>query len=203
MKDILKNVIIMVLFCVAAGIGLGAVYAITSPLIEKNNEERLKSSLAEVIEAENFDALDLDEDAIISALADAGIEKEAAKINTVYVASDASGEVVGYDFDVSEMEGYGGEINFIVGIDNEGAVTGISILSINETAGLGMKAKEADFRDQYVGKAVESFVVTKTGKTADNEIDAISAATITSKAMTKGVNAAIVAFNVVGGGVNE
>lgn len=133
----------------------------------------------------------------------ADISTNAAKINTIYEAKDASGNVVGYDFDVSEMEGYGGEINFIVGIDNEGAITGISILKISETAGLGMKAKEADFRDQYVGKAVESFVVTKTGKTADNEIDAISAATITSKAMTKGVNAAIVAFNVVGGGVNE
>ncbi len=203
MKEILKNVIIMVLFCVAAGIGLGAVYAITSPLIEKNNEARLQASLAEVLEAESFEAIDLDEDAIIDALTDAGIEKEAAKINTVYKATDASGNTVGFDFDVSEMEGYGGEINFIVGIDTDGAITGVSILKINETAGLGMKAKEADFRDQYVGKAVESFVVTKTGKTADNEIDAISAATITSKAMTKGVNAAIVAFNVVGGGVNE
>ncbi|MBE5969164.1 MAG: RnfABCDGE type electron transport complex subunit G [Lachnospiraceae bacterium] len=203
MKEILKNVVIMVLFCVAAGLGLGAVYAITAPLIEKNNEARLQASLAEVLEAESFEAIDLDEDAIINALTDAGIEKESAKINTVYKATDASGNTVGFDFDVSEMEGYGGEINFIVGIDTDGAITGVSILKINETAGLGMKAKEADFRDQYVGKAVESFVVTKTGKTADNEIDAISAATITSKAMTKGVNAAIVAFNVVGGGVNE
>ena len=203
MKEILKNVVIMVLFCVAAGLGLGAVYAITAPLIEKNNEERLKASLAEVIEAENFEEIEISEDEIIAALEEAEISKEAAKINTVYKATDASGNTVGFYFDVSEMEGYGGEINFIVGIDNEGAITGVSILKINETAGLGMKAKEADFKDQYVGKAVESFVVTKTGKTADNEIDAISAATITSKAMTKGVNAAIVAFNVVGGGVNE
>ena len=165
MKEILKNVVIMVLFCVAAGLGLGAVYAITAPLIEKNNEERLKASLAEVIEAENFEEIEISEDEIIAALEEAEISKEAAKINTVYKATDASGNTVGFDFDVSEMEGYGGEINFIVGIDNEGAITGVSILKINETAGLGMKAKEADFKDQYVGKAVESFVVTKTGKT--------------------------------------
>ena len=78
------------------------------------------------------------------------------------------------------------------------------MLSISETAGLGMKADEAEFKDQYKDKNVESFSVTKTGEDGDNMIDAISGATITSNAVTNAVNSALVYYqNELGGGVNE
>ena len=54
-----------------------------------------------------------------------------------------------------------------------------------------LKAKQADFRDQYVGKNADSLTVTKTGASEDNEIDAISGATVTSNAVTNAVNAAL------------
>ena len=91
-----------------------------------------------------------------------------------------------------------------VGIREDGTVTGIEMLSISETAGLGMKAKEADFKDQFKDKNVIKFTYTKTGESGDDMIDAISGATITTNAVTNAVDSALVYFqNELGGGSNE
>ena len=86
-----------------------------------------------------------------------------------------------------------------MGIDNEGTVKGIEILKISETAGLGMKAKESRFKDQFAEKKVAQFSYTKTGASADFEIDAISGATITTKAVTNAVNAGLAFYGNLGG----
>ena len=62
-----------------------------------------------------------------------------------------------------QTQGYGGDITFTLGIRNDGTVNGYEILSISETAGLGMKAKEDAFKQQFSGKKVDSFAYTKTG----------------------------------------
>lgn len=113
-------------------------------------------------------------------------------------------ETIGYVVTVTDKEGYGGNIQISVGILNDGTVNGISILDISETAGLGMRAKEPEFYEQYAGRQAASFEVTKNGESGDNMIDALSGATITSKAVTGGVNAALSYYqNVLGGSVNE
>ena len=95
---------------------------------------------------------------------------------------------------VTDHEGYGGDIQFTVGISNEGVVTGISILSIDETAGLGMKADTDEFKSQFVGMSAEQPIAyTKTGE--EGKIDAISGATVTTNAMVNGANAAIALYN--------
>ena len=105
---------------------------------------------------------------------------------------------------VTDKEGYGGDIQISVGILADGTVNGISILSIGETAGLGMNATNPDFYNQYAGKQVASFEVTKNGESGDNMIDALSGATITSRAVTGGVNAALAYYQTItGGSVNE
>ena len=101
---------------------------------------------------------------------------------------------------VTSHEGYGGDITVSMGIDNEGTVKGIELLKISETAGLGMKAKEPAFKDQFKDKNVTQFAYTKTGASSDFEIDAISGATITTKAVTNAVNAGIEYYAVLGGG---
>lgn len=73
----------------------------------------------------------------------------------------------------------------------DGTVSGIEFLTITETAGLGMNAQKPEWKAQYAGKNVEEFSVTKSGASADNEINAISGATITSNAVTGAVNAAV------------
>ena len=86
-----------------------------------------------------------------------------------------------------------------MGIDNEGTVKGIEMLKISETAGLGMKAKEDRFKDQFKNKNVAQFSYTKTGAASDFEIDAISGATITTKAVTNAVNTGLEYFARIGG----
>ncbi len=88
-----------------------------------------------------------------------------------------------------------------MGMDSQGTLKGIEILKISETAGLGMKAKESRFRDQFKDKAVTQFSYTKSGASSDFEIDAISGATITTKAVTNAVNAALVCFRSLGGDI--
>ena len=84
---------------------------------------------------------------------------------------------------------------FAADADNDGKITGISVISQTETAGLGAvcaekTSKGEDFRNQYAGKSGEITVI-KSGEPADNEIVAISGATISSKAVTAGINAAL------------
>ena len=90
-----------------------------------------------------------------------------------------------------------------VGIDSNGTITGLELLEISETAGLGMKAADKSFREQYIGIKSDKVEYVKGNASADNEIDAISSATITTKAVTDGVNAALVAFKELGGASNE
>jgi len=78
-----------------------------------------------------------------------------------------------------------------VGIDNKGKLIGIKILSHTETPGLGAKAAEPAFSDQFEQKNVDSVVITKTKPAAENEVQAISGATITSRAVADGVNTAL------------
>lgn len=115
---------------------------------------------------------------------------------TYYDGLDESGETLGYVFSTS-AKGYGGDIDVMVGVGTDGKVKGVSILSISETAGLGMNAKNDSFLKQFTGKSGE-IGVSKTSP-ADNEIQALTGATITSKAMTSAVNTALSLYNEVGG----
>lgn len=88
--------------------------------------------------------------------------------------------------------GYGGAVEFIVGIDEAYNITGIKIVNMSETAGLGAKAKEEKFLSQLVGKKAENGLsVIKSGTPADDEILAISGATVTTEAIKSGINAAV------------
>lgn len=99
----------------------------------------------------------------------------------------AGTELKAYCVEVSS-NGFGGPISLMVGVSPNGSVTGVVILSHSETAGLGANAERPEFRDQFVGKSG-----TITVKTGDNSIDALTGATITSKAVTSGVNTALTA----------
>ena len=84
----------------------------------------------------------------------------------------------------------------MMGVQTDGTLNGISILEISETPGLGMQA-EAVLAPQFAGKQADSFTFTKTGAALDNEIDAISGATVTTKAVTNAVNTGLLYFQSV------
>ena len=105
---------------------------------------------------------------------------------------------------ITNREAYDGELTFTMGITADGTVTGIAFTSISETAGLGMKAQEDSFKDQFKNKKVETFAHTKSGASKDEEIDALSGATITTNSVVNGVNAGIAYYRyLTGGGANE
>ena len=116
---------------------------------------------------------------------------------------DASGETVGYVVNVTSHEGYGGDIDISVGIREDGTVTGIEMLSICETAGLGMEADTDSFKSQFAGKKVDKFKYTKSGATVDEEIDALSGATITTNAVTNAVDAGLEYVKSINGGAAD
>ncbi len=118
-----------------------------------------------------------------------------------YEALDGEGNIIGYVF-ATTTKSYGGDITCMVGIscaDNK--ITGVELTSINDTPGLGMKAKGEDFLSQYTGRG-GNIGVNKNEKT-DTEIKAISGATITSKAVTTAVNDAFGAYEAIKAGGNN
>ncbi|MCI5899332.1 MAG: RnfABCDGE type electron transport complex subunit G [Firmicutes bacterium] len=208
MNKIIKNALILMAITLVAGLLLGTVYGITKePIAQAEAKAEQEAYLAVFPGAEEFVEPE-QKDELLAAAADAltaaGYDSTADTIENFYLVNNG-GQIAGVVINLTSHEGYGGDINFSMGIDLEGTVKGVEILSISETAGLGMHATEDSFKGQFRDKAVDQFVVTKTGAAAENEIDAISGATFTSKAMTNGVNAGICFYQslVEGGVLNE
>lgn len=126
-------------------------------------------------------------------------EKDA--VSSVFAAVDKDKNTLGWCVNV-KPKGYGGEIDLIVGIKKDGTLSGIKVVSNSETAGLGAKCTDEKFTKQFEGKCLPLSVV-KTGAKADNEVSAITGATITTKAISSGVNEAYEAIKSFGGGKNE
>lgn len=185
---LLKNTGIMVAIALIAGGILGVVYQVTKePIAQMEAQTELAASQKVFENAASFSDSILDE-TMTSEIMET--DYSGVDITECMEACSAEGDVLGYVMEVTSHEGYGGDIVFRIGITNEGTVNGISITDISETAGLGMRAEEV-LVPQFKNKTAESFEVTKTGAVTENQIDAISSATITSKAVTKGVNAAL------------
>lgn len=198
-RNMLKDAMILLGITLVAGLALGFVYEVTKAPIANQKMKAKNEACGEVFaDAASFEAYDVDADNARKVLDDAGFPQQ--DIDEAMTALDDAGNPLGYVLTVTTHEGYGGDITFSMGLKNDGTLNGISILSISETAGLGMKANTDDFKNQWKDKKVDSFAYTKSGATADNEIDAISGATITTSAMTNGVNAGLAYFNTMEGG---
>lgn len=194
MKGMIKDALILFAITLIAGLMLGVVNDITKEPIAQQEQKAKNEACQNVFAAaDSFEAQELADSAQIEqVLTDAGIS--GADIDELMAAKDASGALLGYVITVTDHEGYGGDIQFSMGITNEGTLNGISLLSISETAGLGMRAGEV-LVPQFSDKNVSRFTYTRTGATADSEIDAISGATITTNAVVNGVNAGLAYFD--------
>ena len=169
MNKILKNTLILTAITLIAGLGLGLVHEITLNPIAQAQEKAKKEAWQAVFpdaKLDEFKETDVDQKAAKQAISDLGVN---ATIDEVCTVGDT-----GYVITTTDKDGYGG----------------VSFLSLSETAGLGMKAKEPSFYEQYVGKNPTKFAVSKDGGDGE-QIDALSGATITSRAVTGAVNAAL------------
>ena len=119
---------------------------------------------------------------------------------TYCTGSDAQGNEVGYVF-TAGAKGYGGTVTVMVGLDTEGNITGVEILSHSETPGLGANATKEAFKNRFIGKS-GILAVDKNSNDGQN-IQAITAATITSKAVVSAVNLITETYSQVIGGENN
>lgn len=200
-NKIVKDTIAITVITLVAGLALGFVQDITAkPIAEQQQKAKEEAYKAVFADADTFETIVAEEDPDLEAYLDEN-GYGAQNIDEVMLAKDSSGAELGYAFTVTTSEGYGGDIQFAMGVRDDGTLNGISILSISETAGLGMKATTDDFKNQFKDKNVEKFEYTKNGAAADDQIDALSGATITTNAMTNGVNAGLCAFQYEKGGL--
>ncbi len=158
-----KLIITLAAICAAVALLLGAVNLYTKSQIEENNRKATLESIREI-----FD----------STVQVEQIEVPNGKdLNTAYLVMK-NGGICGYSATVSPS-GFGGPIELMVGISSDGKVVGVDVVSMSETPGLGSKTGNSDFLSQFIGAAGEV------------KVDAISGATISSKAVAEGVNAVI------------
>lgn len=169
----------LLLICaVVAGV-VSFVYALTEETYQKKQAETERLALEEIFGVKGLQSTALT--VTDEYRAKNGIEE------TVYRVSDADGNVIGYYVQVKGT-GFGGDVNLTVGFNKSCEVLGVKILDpFSETPGLGAKVKESAFLDQYNGKT-EGLTL---GKNGSGDVDAIAGATISSTAVTDGVNRAI------------
>ena len=208
MKQMMKDAMIIFLITLISGAALGLVYEVTKEPIAQQEQKAKNEAYQNVFEAAE-DFTELTEEAYSPDVLTAFVKENGfdASIDGVAQALSADGSVLGYVITVTDHEGYGGDIQFTMGVADDGTLNGISLLSISETAGLGMRAGEV-LVPQFAGKQVEKFSYTKTGAASDDQIDAISGATITTNAVVNGVNAGLLCFQeklnmTEGGAANE
>lgn len=188
-REIIRNTFSLMLITVIAGVLLGLVYEVTKEPIAREKmrakEEAYKTVFADAASFTEMGAIPEDTK---EKLGEQGYD---ADIDEIMEVKDSGGNHAGYVLTVTDHEGYGGDIQFAMGVKADGTLNGISFLSISETAGLGMKATEDKFKEQFAGKKVSKFSYTKKGASSEDEIDALSGATITTNAVTNGVNAGL------------
>ena len=199
-NTIIKDALAITLITLIAGLALGTVQEITKEPIARQEQTAKEEAYRQVFEdADSFELIRESTDAKLRSWLDQN-GYEAQSVDELMQAKDEDGVVLGYALTVTSSEGYGGDIRFAMGVQTDGTLNGISILSISETAGLGMKATTEDFQKQFRDKKEEAFTYTKTGSEEPSQIDAISGATITTNAMVNGVNAGLCACRYEKGG---
>lgn len=179
MKENLKLGFILLIVTAIAGLFLGGAYTITKEPIEKQAILEKNQAMKEILPT--ADSFELMEEVKLP---------EGAAIKEVNKGLKG-GEVTGYAIKVTP-KGFGGLLDIMVGITADGKIGGIKILSHGETPGLGANATNISFYGQYKDKGTEAKLeVVKTVPSKDNQIEAITGATITSRGVTNGVNEAI------------
>lgn len=180
-----KVISVLVLIAFFAAALLAYVNKITREPIARNMKEETKQAVRIVLQ--NLGQFDYPDDPL---------DKSLTEFTARYFpAKNASGQIVGYAIIVKAPNGFGGDFDLMVGIDSTGKVLDTYVLNHKETPGLGDNMKKEDFKKKFRGRSLANtrWAVKKDG----GDIDALTAATITSRAFTAGVKRALTVFNVL------
>ncbi len=177
MKKIVVSTLVLCIITLVAGFALATVYEVTKEPIANAEAAAEQKAYQAVFPGATFEE---------QTLREIDLQKK-AKVDRIMLAKEAE-DVLGYVLVVTSPNGYGGDITLAMGVNTDGTLKGISIISQGETAGLGAKCKEDGFTSQFAGIAGGQVDLTKDTPTADNQIQAISGATITTSAVVEAVN---------------
>lgn len=159
-----------------AGLLLAFTNSLTEPIIIARQQQQLKDSLGVILEnAENFEELDS--------------KDSSPDIIGAYKGTDGS-KTVGYVFEIDEPGGYGGNIHFLIGFDDQMKLTGFKSISHSESAGFGAKIDDPEFNEGLVGTDATKEVSASKDGSGENEILAISGATYSTSTIVNGINSA-------------
>ncbi len=188
MNKVIKDALILMAFSLVLGGVLGAVYKITEePIAEATLRKEMEAYKVVFENADTFKEITVDAAAAEKVMTDGGYPDT---VNKAFEAVDASGNSLGYVVQITTKDGYSGGIVMVVGVQLDGTVNGFSITSHQETNGLGTKAFDASYADQFKGIPAEDVAGVAT----------ISGATFTSTAVKNGISAAVAyADSLVGG----
>ncbi len=182
-KEYIQPVVVLVAICLVMTFALAYVNSITAPIISENSAKAADAARTELLPAaSSFEQYT--GDLVV-------LEADKVYVTDCYVA-DGAGMVVTVD-----TKSFGGILTEMVGIDADGAVTGVKVMAHSDTKGLGTKAHDPAYLSQnYAGKSELAFAANIKG---DNAVSHISGATISSNAVYQGVCAALKQFEAVGG----
>lgn len=169
-----KPMAVLLAICIAVGAVLAVVNQFTAPVIAANEEKANNETYFAVLpEADSFTELECDIDGVTAVLK----------------ADNGAGYVI-----TAEANGYGGAVPVAVSFDNDGNIIHVIMMSNDETPGLGQKVTEESFYSQFDGLPAETLTI--------DDIDAITGATISSKAAVNAINLAIEAYQSIIGEVS-
>ena len=176
-EDIIKPVGVLLAICIIIPLALSVTNKVTVKKIAELEAANSKKNMQSLIDADNFE------------------ECENGEIT--YYAAINGGKTAAYIFTESS-KGYGGDVSVMTAIKPDGTVAGVAILDVSgETPGLGQNAAKESFFSQYIGLKMGVSVLKNGAKAENNEVDAVTGATITSTAVTRAVNKALDDFEKV------
>ncbi|MDO5047935.1 MAG: FMN-binding protein [Anaerococcus sp.] len=171
MNNSIKLGLKLLLITSVTALALALTNMATSPIIEAKAQEKLQESLGVVFPADNYEEIDLAD--------------KPETLTNIYKASGADGD--GYVFQILSPGGYGGDIEFLIGVDSDHNITGFAPLNHAESAGFGKNMEEDQFKEGMVGVNMDSEVSAGDSQ-GENQILAISGATISTTTILRGIN---------------
>ena len=170
-KLTLRPTIILAVICLIATVILAGLNRLTTPVIAANEQETANEIYRALLpEADSFTELPCSREGVTAVMA----------------ADNGAGYVI-----TAQSRGYGGQVPAAVAFSEDGTILGVTMMENSETPGLGQKVTEAGFSGQFAGRTAESFTI--------DDIDAVTGATISSKAAVAAINLAIQAYAEIGG----
>ena len=160
--------------CAVVALLLGVVNSVTKPIIEEFQAEKTAAAMSQVLPADEYQK----------------VETAYPNVTAMHRAL-SGGEEIGYVVEVTSS-GFGGTLSMVVGVDMDGAVTGVSVTDNSETANIGTKVvNDQTVLDRFIGMSHADGEITV--NSGSNRFDGVSGATVSSKGVTAGVNTALAA----------